>query len=1046
MKRLTFILVMLAMVTAPAGSAGGKVLTVERLESVGEPVGSDVELGVCDRNLLGLEYDGKYGLPRQALAADDPQVIRALAIKVNFVREDPDDPLTTGDGNFDLRSKEDFENEEGHLIDPSPHDSYYFKAHLRALAEYWRVVSNGRVMLEYEVYPQQPDSAYQLDQTMAYYGAQPPQFGLGELMFDAWRKADEDPGLDFYDEQTGTDRYDAYIILHPGSDQQNNLGSIFGPDTPADLYTGFVKLGLPFTVDGGQTIIYDGMIMPETASQDGRVIALNAVFAHEFGHQLGLIDLYDTRTFMTMCGDFALMDNNGLGVNIDFGETVPVLVQGVMPVFPCAWSRAYLGFVDVVEVTEGNNVKVAAAELDTSLAQVLLVPINADEYYLVENRRIDLDGRDPTAVQADSLTDVILWPRSPISGENENNREYDFLLPGSGMLIWHVDESVARLDYDGNGINNFDDNHLQRFYFPQLYDFPWDNHRRFVVLEEADGIIDFGGEYFAGFGSQADMFEINSNASFGPNTNPSTAGNNNGYTGITIDDISAAFRVMTCDISTDDRLTGWPNYIGPNAQPLIAYDLNGDGDDELITAVDRYILAYNADGSSYFTPREGEEVVVKRETYYGAGEVLDTLAVFGRVSANHRIDRPLAIGDLDGDGFAEVVAVSNTNTISCFTSFSLTSIGEALKLFESTWRTNFVSAPLIFDIDEQTPGREIAVVTESGSMLALDIEGQLVGDAELTPDAQRLLTDDSGAFRYAITTPISGERRGAAAADFDQDGEYEWAEIFLDGTLRINYTAPVTLNIGGPIFSELALGDLDDDGFVDLVFCGDNLIYAYKHNGVLVENFPITVNHYIPTGPITATPTLADVDGDGRMEIFVGTANGELAGFNLQGEKLLYYPKDAGGTIKHPLVFARSANGTAIHSLSSEGEIGAFPAPDPANIDWQGMYGGAANLGSFTRTLTGSTPFDSEIAYLYNYPNPAATETTIRFGLRESNTIKLKLYNLAGDLVFETEIEGIGEVDNEFELDCSRFASGVYFCQVETEDGTREHCSIAILR
>ena len=74
-----------------------------------------------------------------------PKVIRVLAIRVNFKKEVPDDPQTTGYGTFDMRTKAEFKAQEGHLIDPAPHNQSYFLKHMEALADYYRVVSNGRL-------------------------------------------------------------------------------------------------------------------------------------------------------------------------------------------------------------------------------------------------------------------------------------------------------------------------------------------------------------------------------------------------------------------------------------------------------------------------------------------------------------------------------------------------------------------------------------------------------------------------------------------------------------------------------------------------------------------------------------------------------------------------------------------------------------------------------------------------------------------------------------------------------------------------------------
>ncbi len=827
---------------------------------------------VSDRNLLGLDYSGKYGFPKQALSAEVPAVIRILAIKVEFPEETPDDPLTTGNGRFDLRTTEQFEAQEGHSIDPAPHDNAYFLAHLRALAAYWEVVSNGRLRLEYEIFPKQADSSYQLSQPMSYYGLQEPAFGLGEFTFDAITAADADPGIKFANETTGEPNYESFLIFHPGSDQQNNLPN-FGVPTPGDLFTGYIKLGLPIPVDDGRMQVPDAILMPETASQDGRVTALNAVMGHEFSHQLGAVDLYDTRTFNTCVGDFSLLDNNGFGVNIDLGENSLVLVQGVMPVFPDAWHRAHWGFVDLVEVTSSPLQEIRAAEyLKDDKPQVVMVPINDDEYYLLENRRTDIDGDGVTNLRGDPETGVILWPRNGIEADTSNNREYDFLLPGSGLLIWHVDELAARLDYDGDGHNNYDDNDLQWFNFssdPRR----WDNRHPFLKIEEADGIIHFGREYFAGFGRPDDMFNINNNNRFAPDTNPPSESNVGAYTGITIDNISAALPTMTCRISRSGVQTNWPNYVATDALPLKAFDLDGDGNDEILTATRNFIIAYKHDGSSYFTPLPGTYETIERDVLFNeSGVEVESLAVFGRVSDDKRFILSLAVGDLDGDGYAEVVGGTNKMTVAAFNSRSLTSNGEAVRRFETFIDEPLATAPIIGNFESANEGNEILLYTMTGRRILLNHGGSIISNVPAVWP-YRVMTDAAGDFELVSpadglrANPGSAERiRGAAAADFDHDSSVETAEVYLDGTLRINYAAsPLEVNVGGPIFSEIAVGDVDDNGTLDLVFCGDNKIYAYNYNGTPLSNFPLTVNRVHPVGPVHGSPLLVDLDNDDQL-------------------------------------------------------------------------------------------------------------------------------------------------------------------------------------
>ena len=85
-------------------------------------------------------------------------------------------------------------------------------------------------------------------------------------------------------------------------------------------------------------------------------------------------------------------------------------------------------------------------------------------------------------------------------------------------------------------------------------------------------------------------------------------------------------------------------------------------------------------------------------------------------------------------------------------------------------------------------------------------------------------------------------------------------------------------------FSSPMLVDLDDDGDLEIIAAGlDSRVYAWHHNGVLVAGWPVHLDHpsipaFKPDGSanrlvdrIVASPTVADLLGDGTPWIVVGT-------------------------------------------------------------------------------------------------------------------------------------------------------------------------------
>src|SRR5690606_4510240 len=107
--------------------------------------------------------------------------------------------------------------------------------------------------------------------------------------------------------------------------------------------------------------------------------------------------------------------------------------------------------------------------------------------------------------------------------------EFDWALPGSGILIWHIDEKVINEKIAENKINN-------------------DKSRRGVDLEEADGIQEIGeiffnifGDQLIGEGEQVDAWFSSNNADlyrnrFSKNTRPNSLTNAGANSLITISD------------------------------------------------------------------------------------------------------------------------------------------------------------------------------------------------------------------------------------------------------------------------------------------------------------------------------------------------------------------------------------------------------------------------------------------------------------------------------------------------------------------------------
>lgn len=132
-------------------------------------------------------------------------------------------------------------------------------------------------------------------------------------------------------------------------------------------------------------------------------------FCHEFGHVLGLPDLYSTNyQAENHPGSWALMASGSYSNN---SRTPPTL---------SAWERSALGWLKPIMLESGGDYTLPASLLTTNQAYVIPTR-NANEYFTLENRQ-------------------------------QYRGDWDDRVPSWGMLVWHIDYNANI--WNMNAVNN----------------------------------------------------------------------------------------------------------------------------------------------------------------------------------------------------------------------------------------------------------------------------------------------------------------------------------------------------------------------------------------------------------------------------------------------------------------------------------------------------------------------------------------------------------------------------------------------------------------
>lgn len=294
--------------------------------------------------------------------------------------------------------------------------------------DYWKEVSYGLLPIQVKISPK----VYKLPRMMTWYGNET-NASIENLIYDSICTATTDTVSPIT--ASSFSQYDAVLIVHAGVGQESAPANGSSNDIWSLYYSGgsgtstaCSNLSLIKLRDGNP--IREAIIMPQTDSRGGLIVDPFGVYVHEFGHWLGLPDLYCTSS--QNCpggvGDWSLMEHGSYNSDPD----TPTW-YGSSPSHLDAWSLYYLGWISP-QIIPMNAVNQAVTVNPVETAQAPETPAQGTNVYLA------------TASSGTTHQFFLMENRQPVG--------FDRGLPGQGLLVWLVDQDVITSNLRGNSINN----------------------------------------------------------------------------------------------------------------------------------------------------------------------------------------------------------------------------------------------------------------------------------------------------------------------------------------------------------------------------------------------------------------------------------------------------------------------------------------------------------------------------------------------------------------------------------------------------------------
>ena len=960
--------------------------------------------------------------------------LKILAVMVEFQTDT--DPNTYGTGKFGSIYSQSYADT---ILDPLPFDINYFSNHLEFAKNYFAKVSGNKLNVSYNILPQ----VITVSQTMRKYSPEPNSSDFtseGNFAKEVWQIADStNPKLDF-------SKYNLFIIYHAGVGREFTAPGSLGTEKDLQsIYLGFNALQKIFGSNfngfaaNGNFQIPNTLILPCTESREIKSsgvmtllqLTTNGLLVSSIASYLGLPDLFNTSSGTTAISRFGLMDPDAI-----------FSYSGIFPPEPSAWEKIYLGWAQPVTLSVKDTkvdlvARLAATITDTT---ILKIPINSSEYFLIENRQRDVnkDGINIT-YKVKGQTNLFKLDKDKgrfqwygvdtLKGVITDVDDFDWAVPGNGILIWHIDENIINAKLASDQINA-------------------DLNHKGVSLVEADGIEDIGqiyrqvtGEFAYVSGDETDMWFAGNKGhyfinKFSNDTKPDTKSNSGANSYITIENFSAQANRMSFNVSFQN---GSSNLLTNVKLPIDSTDYS---------KLKNLVAIFGFSSPNYFI-LDGNDLVrlesngtfIKRYSQFSSGQ---------RPAAINYNGKQIIIGS-----FGKYVNIYSKD-VSTSTQYS--SNNDSLKSIVSPYQ---ITTPIV--IYKKSGDLYISAGTIEGNILQASLNS-ILSSGNITQDKFQNIAnktiyriyrpfDDVGYYSFSDTSGVFDNIKGNNLLNIgfknnvltkDKDGAF--INILLSSSASGDHF--YIINNGQVVNTfQTALNSLSNFSVADIFHNGQNYILynngqyleAHNYSGAMADHFPFKE----PNGDnFTGIPYAIDFNGDGIAEVISTSDKGNIYAINpLTGKILDGFPISNGSAIIDLQFFnAGQSSGqstgfkSCLATIDSKGQLTAWNLSSTLGSSyWSAEYGDIMNTSFVAAPLSTNTISDFfPLNHAYNWPNPVyGTETKIHYFVGETSNIKIKIFDLAGGLVVELNDQAIAGFDHETTWNVSNVQSGIYYAHIE---------------